>query len=96
MFGTMICYNGLSSYVIDTYTRYAASASATVGATRSLGGFGFPLFAPYLYQALGYGYGNTVLALAFALLASAIIFIIWQWGKYLRSNSPFLRRIATQ
>jgi hypothetical protein len=31
---------------------------------RSLAGFGFPLFAPTMYNALGYGKGNTILAAA--------------------------------
>ena len=29
---------------------------------RSLAGFGFPLFAPAMYNALGYGKGDTILA----------------------------------
>ena len=39
-----------------------ALAAATF--MRSLAGFGFPLFAPTMYNALGYGKGNTILAAA--------------------------------
>lgn len=35
---------------------------AAVSCLRSLAGFGFPLFAPTMYQSLGYGKGNTILA----------------------------------
>jgi len=39
-----------------------ALAAATF--LRSLAGFGFPLFAPTMYNALGYGKANTILAAA--------------------------------
>jgi hypothetical protein len=39
-----------------------ALAAATF--LRSLAGFGFPLFAPTMYNALGYGKGDTILAVA--------------------------------
>jgi hypothetical protein len=39
-----------------------ALAAATF--MRSLAGFGFPLFAPKMYSALGYGKGDTILAAA--------------------------------
>jgi hypothetical protein len=37
-------------------------ALAAVSCFRSLAGFGFPLFAPAMYNALGYGKGDTILA----------------------------------
>ena len=37
-------------------------ALAAVAFLRSLAGFGFPLFAPAMYNALGYGKGDTILA----------------------------------
>ena len=41
-------------------------ALAGVNCLRFLAGFGFPLFAPYMYDSLGYGKGDTILA-AFVL-----------------------------
>ena len=38
------------------------SALAAVSCLRSLAGFGFPLFAPAMFGALGYGKGCSVLA----------------------------------
>ena len=35
---------------------------AAVSCLRSLAGCGFPLFAPAMYSALGFGKGDTVLA----------------------------------
>ena len=38
------------------------TALAAIAFLRSLAGFGFPLFAPAMYNALGYGKGDTILA----------------------------------
>ena len=48
---------GLRAYILLIVTALAA-----VGFLRSLAGFGFPLFAPTMYKALGYGKGDTILA----------------------------------
>lgn len=60
--GTIIGFQCIQGFLVDTYTRYAASAVAAGTVLRSLAGFGFPLFAPSLYARLGYGWGNTLLA----------------------------------
>jgi hypothetical protein len=39
------------------------TAMAAVACMRALAGFAFPLFAPKMYAALGYGWGDTLLAL---------------------------------
>jgi hypothetical protein len=48
-------------------TRFVSlrTALAAVAFLRSLAGFGFPLFAPAMYSALGYGKGVTILAIAY-------------------------------
>ena len=40
------------------------TALAAASFLRSLAGFGFPLFAPTMYSALGYGKSDTILAAA--------------------------------
>ena len=47
---------------------HCSTALAAVSFLRSLAGFGFPLFAPAMYRALGYGKGNTVLAVVAIVL----------------------------
>lgn len=54
--GTICAYYSIQNYIIDSYTKYAASAVAAITTLRSLAGFGFPLFAPAMYNALGYGW----------------------------------------
>lgn len=60
--GTILNFQSIQTYVIDAFTLHAASALAAVTFFRSLAGFGFPLFAPAMYNALGYGKGDTILA----------------------------------
>ncbi|ETW87033.1 major facilitator superfamily [Heterobasidion irregulare TC 32-1] len=58
----------IQAYIVDTYKLYAASALAAVSCLRCLFAFTFPLFAPYMYNALGYGKGNTILAVVAIVL----------------------------
>ncbi|EAW10031.1 MFS transporter [Aspergillus clavatus NRRL 1] len=60
--GTISCLQGMQTYIVDSYQTYGASAMAACAILHSLTGFGFPLFAPYMYEALGYGWGTSMLA----------------------------------
>ncbi|KAJ5710316.1 hypothetical protein N7488_004472 [Penicillium malachiteum] len=87
--GNMMTFQCMQTYVVDTYTRYAASAMAAVSVLRSLTAFGFPLFAPYMYNSLHYGWGNSVLAfIAIGIGIPAPIFL-WKFGERLRKASPY-------
>ncbi|KAK6341422.1 hypothetical protein TWF696_008498 [Orbilia brochopaga] len=87
--GSIMGFQSIQTYIIDTYTRYAASAVASITVLRSLAGFGFPLFAPAMYNKLGYGWGNTTLALLGILIGWPGPFILWNWGAKLRGKSQF-------
>ncbi|EXJ89220.1 mitogen-activated protein kinase kinase kinase [Capronia epimyces CBS 606.96] len=87
--GTMACLQSMQTYTVDSYTRYAASAMAAVAILRSLGGFGFPLFAPYMYQALDYGWGTSVLAFVSIGIGIPAPFIFWFFGARLRALSKY-------
>lgn len=52
--------NFYKTRIFMTHTPLIALAAAAC--LRSLAGFGFPLFAPAMYNKLGYGKGNTILA----------------------------------
>ncbi|TGJ85088.1 hypothetical protein E0Z10_g3701 [Xylaria hypoxylon] len=86
---TIISFQCLQTFLVDTYTRYAASAVSAGTVFRSLAGFGFPLFAPSLYDRLGYGWGNTLLALLGVVLGFPGPFLLWKYGERLRKRSPF-------
>jgi MFS family permease len=85
--GTIAAFQCVTTYLVDSYARYAASAVAAVTILRSLAGFSFPLFAPYMFKALGNGWGNTVLALAAVGIGIPIPILLWLFGEKLRKRS---------
>jgi len=87
--GNQLVFQNCQTYIVDAYTRYAASATAATALFRSLGGFAFPLFAEYMYDALGWGWGNTVLAFAAVAIGVPAPFILWWYGEALRKRSQF-------
>ena len=87
--GSIICLAGMQTFIVDIYTRYAASAFAAAAILRSLAGFGFPLFAPYLYEDLGYGWGTSVLAFISIGLGWTAPVIFWLFGEKLRHRSKY-------
>ncbi|KAI1266846.1 major facilitator superfamily domain-containing protein [Xylariaceae sp. FL1019] len=87
--GSIIGFQCLQAYLVDSYTRFAASAVSSGTVLRSLAGFGFPLFAPSLYDSLGYGWGNTLLAFVGIAIGWPGPFLLWRYGERLRQRSPF-------
>jgi MFS family permease len=73
------------AYVMDSFRKYVASASAASQLLRSVAGFAFPIFAPQLYQNLGYGWGNSLLAFVFMALGVPIPLLLWKFGAKLRA-----------
>ncbi|KAI9687389.1 MAG: hypothetical protein M1820_010485 [Bogoriella megaspora] len=84
--GSMLSGQVVSAYVIDTYGQYSSSALAGSLVLRSLTAFSFPLFAPAMYRALGFGWANTVLALTYLVLAVPISLTLWKFGAKLREG----------
>ncbi|ESK94908.1 mfs multidrug [Moniliophthora roreri MCA 2997] len=89
-FGMMTTFLPIQLYLVDTF-RYAASALAAASVFRSMLGFAFPLFARQMFDALGLGGGNSLLAgLAIVL---GIPFPIWLYykGAAIRARSELTR-----
>ncbi|KAI9709156.1 MAG: hypothetical protein M1828_002547 [Chrysothrix sp. TS-e1954] len=87
--GMIIVFQTVQTYIVDSYTRYAASGIAAVTVLRSLAGFGFPLFAPYLYQSLDYGWGNSLLGFIAIAIGIPAPYLLWKYGPILRGKSAF-------
>jgi len=87
--GNQLVFQNCQTYIVDSYTRFAASAIAATTVFRSLGGFGFPLFAPAMYKGLGYGWGNTTLAFMGVAIGFPAPCILWWYGETLRKKSKF-------
>jgi len=87
--GVIIGFQCIQTYIVDSYTRYAASAVGAATVLRSLAGFGFPLFAPYMYAKLHYGWGNSLLAFVAIGLGWPAPILLWKFGERLRKRSTF-------
>lgn len=82
-YGMVLIYYSLNNYIIDTYSKYAASALATKVFLRSAGGAAFPLFTMQMYRKLGLHWASFLLAfLTTAMIA--LPFAFYKWGKQLR------------
>jgi hypothetical protein len=80
-------------YLVDAFA-FPASAVSAAAVFQSILGFTFPLFAQDMYNRLGYGRGNSLLAgLAIVI---GIPFPIWVWykGESIRAKSAAF--LATQ
>ena len=87
--GATMTFTPLQAYTIDSYQLYAASAIGATAVARSMTGFAFPLFAGYMYDALGQGWGNSVIAFATLGIGYAGSVILWFFGARLREASRY-------
>ncbi len=87
--GSVFCLQCMQTYIIDCYTRFAASAIAAAVVLRSIAGFAFPLFSPKLYDTLGYGWGTSVLGFAGIAIGILAPVVFWRYGARLRAISQY-------
>ena len=87
--GIIIEFQCIQTYVIEAYSLYAASAMSAIAVLRALTGFAFPLFGPYLYSSLGYGWGDSILALLAMIIGCPLPILFWYSGAALRAKSPY-------
>ena len=78
----------IQTYLIDAFTIHAASAIAANAVLRSLFGALLPLAGLDMYNALGLGWGNSLLGfLSLAMVPLPIIFN--RYGEWIRTNPKF-------
>ncbi|KAK6076368.1 major facilitator superfamily transporter [Seiridium cupressi] len=77
----------VQTYMIDAFPDYAASSTAALASSRNVVGTFLPLAGPYLYKAIGLGWGNTLLGFIALILIPAPYFIAKYGGK-LRMEYP--------
>jgi MFS family permease len=87
--GIMVGFNAIITYILDAYPTYAASAIAAASLLRSLAGFIFPLFAPIMYSALGYGWGTSVLGFFAIAIGWPAPALFWYYGAAIRGRSTY-------
>lgn len=83
--GGFVTAQAVLAYLLDEFQTSAASANAAARMLSNLFGFSFPLFAPHLYVSLGYGWGTTLLALIWTVLALPLTAMLWFKGAKLRA-----------
>ena len=81
--GQITIFNTVQNYYIDSFSKYAASAIAAGAVFRSLIGGIVPLFAPTLFDSLGYGWGLSCFAFAALALTPSPLFFYY-YGERLR------------
>ncbi|KAL7267213.1 hypothetical protein RUND412_010208 [Rhizina undulata] len=79
--GLISVFTSVQTYLIDMSPRYAASAVSAATVFRSLFGFAFPLFGRQMYNRLGYGWGNSLMAFVALPLGLVFPLLIFRYGK---------------
>ena len=87
-FGLNLMFLGITNYLIDAYTIFAASVLAANTVLRSLFGAAFPLFTRDMYMRLGTQWASSVPAfLALAMLPAP--FVLYKYGSQIRSKCVY-------
>lgn len=82
--GNILATQAMQAYVMDAFAEHTASASAASQFLRNVFAFAFPIFAPRMYASLGFGWGNSLLALMFLAMGVPGPFVLWRYGERLR------------
>ncbi|KAF2749116.1 putative MFS multidrug transporter [Sporormia fimetaria CBS 119925] len=84
-FGISGIFVPCQTYMVDAFLSTAASAVAALVCLRSIFGAFLPLVGPLVYEKLGLGWGNTVLA-AVTLVVTPVPWGFMRWGGYVRKR----------
>lgn len=82
--GSIVVSQMLYAYQLDEFVEHGASANAATRVLSYLLGFAFPIFAPQLYEKLGYGWGNSMLSLIWIVFCFPLPVVLWLWGEKIR------------
>lgn len=77
-FGSILIFIGIQTYLIDAFEEYAASVVGASAVLRGTAGALIPLAGLNMYDTLGWGWGNSVLA----FVALAFAPMPWIFGLY--------------
>ena len=79
--GQVVVFNTVQNYYIDAFSTYAASAIAGGSVFRALVGGIVPLFAPMLFENLGYGWGISCFGFLSVLIAPSPLIFYYFGGR---------------
>ncbi|KAM4066943.1 major facilitator superfamily protein [Hirsutella rhossiliensis] len=85
-FGMTLAFMAISTYLVDAFGAFAASAVAASTVLRSLGGAVLPLAGGKMFVTLGFGWGSSLLAfIALAMIPVPIVF--FRYGEHIRKKN---------
>lgn len=84
--GMLMTYICVTTYLVDCFETYAASALAAMTVTRSLLGCVFSLIGFQLYRSLGYEWGTLLLAF-FCVALMPVPTAFYYFGPFLRKEN---------
>lgn len=87
-FGIILIYLGTLSYLIDSYTIFAASVLAANAVMRSSFGAIFPLFTTYMYEGLGIHWASSIPAFL-TVLCMPFPFLFYKFGAGIRKRCKY-------
>ncbi|KAI9654329.1 MAG: hypothetical protein M1821_006645 [Bathelium mastoideum] len=91
--GLVMVFISLISYLIDSYTVYAASVMAANSLLRSLFGTAFPLFTTQMYKNLGNQWASSIPAFL-VLGCLPFPFLFYKYGSQIRSKCKYASEAA--
>lgn len=83
--GSFVGAQAVIAYQLDEFGKYGASALAASRVVSYVLAFVFPIFAPEMYETLGYGWGNSTLALATIVFGFPACWALWSCGERIRA-----------
>ncbi|KAI1766321.1 major facilitator superfamily domain-containing protein [Hypoxylon sp. FL1150] len=83
--GNMMIFMSFALYLIETFQIHSASALAANTFIRSIGGALLPLAGLPMFETLGIGWGNSLLAFI-GIAFIPVPFILLRWGEHLRTK----------
>lgn len=90
--GMAIVFQGCLIYLVDVYTKYAASAIAANTIVRSIFGGVFPLFAIQMFNGMGVHWAASLLGFVGLALCPAP-WLFYYFGTKVRKHDPFGSRL---
>ncbi|PWI66704.1 hypothetical protein PCL_04842 [Purpureocillium lilacinum] len=85
-FGMTLAFMAISTYLVDAFGVFAASAVAASTVLRSLGGAVLPLAGGKMFETLGLGWGSSLLAfIALAMIPVPVVF--YRYGERVREKN---------
>lgn len=88
-FGMFCSTAAVTTYIVDAYAKYAASAVAGIAFLENFMAAFLPLATQSMYRTLGFQWASSFLGFV-ALALSCIPLVLLRYGRNIRARSPFM------